>query len=68
MGIDVTYSQYMPENPINHGINMFSICCDISAILIAFKVYVLQEDDSNNTALGVFNQLVKESGLTRVIM
>ena len=66
MGIDVTYSQYMPENPINHGINMFSICCDISAILICFKVYVGQEDDSDNTSLGIFDELVKEAGITSV--
>ena len=43
---------------------MFSICCALSTILIGFKVYVGQEDDSDNTALGICEGLVKEAGLT----
>ena len=42
MGRAVTYFQYMPENPIKHGITVFDICCAISEILIGLKLYVGQ--------------------------
>ena len=54
----------MPEIPTKNGINVFAICCAFSTILIGFKFYVVQEDYPNNTALGIFDELVKESGIT----
>ena len=38
MGRAITYVQYMPTKPINHVINVFSIYCAISTILLGFKV------------------------------
>ena len=64
MGRAATYVQYMPAKLINHDIKVFSICCDISAIVLGLKVYVGQEDDYDNTALGMCDELVKESGIT----
>ena len=49
---------------MKHGIKVFDICCDIYKILIGFKVYVGQEDDSDNTSLGIFDEPVKGAGLT----
>ena len=59
MGKAISYIQYVPEKPIKHGIKVFAICCDIYAILLCFKVYIGQKNDSNNTALVIFGELVK---------
>ena len=56
----------MPAKPIKHGIKMFDICCALSAILLGFKVYVGQEEDSNYIDLGIYGELVKEAGTTSV--
>ena len=61
---DVTYVQYISAKPIKHGIKVFAIFCALSTIILGFKVYVGQEDDSNNTALGICDDMVKEAGLT----
>ena len=62
----ITYVQYMPEKSIKHGIKVFDICCALSTILLGFKVYVGQEGNSDNTALGICDDLVKEAGLNSV--
>ena len=54
----------MRAKPIKHGIKVFAIFCALSTIILGFKVYVGQEDDSNNTALGICDDMVKEAGLT----
>ena len=59
MGRDVIYVQNMPANPITHGIKVFSICCSLSERLLGFKIYVGQEDDSDNTSLVICDYLVK---------
>ena len=64
MGRAITYVQYMPAKPINHGIKLFAICCDISTIILGLKVYVVQEGDSYNTDLEICDEMVKEAGLT----
>ena len=38
MGRAITYIQYVPAKPINHGIKVFAICCALYTILIGFKV------------------------------
>ena len=63
-GRAITYVQYMPAKPIKHDIKVFDICCALSTILLGFKVYIGQEDDYYNTALGIFDELVKEAGIT----
>ena len=64
MGRSVIYVQYMPVNPIKYGIKVFAFCCTIYTIIIGFKVYVGQEDDSDKTALVICDDLVKEAGIT----
>ena len=66
MGRAVIYVQYIPENLIKHVIKESAICCDLSAILLGFKVYVVQEDDPDNAFLGFFDDMVKESGIISV--
>ena len=53
MGRAISYVQYMSAKPIKHGIKVFALCCDFSAIILSFKVYVGKEDDSNGKAIGV---------------
>ena len=61
----VGYVQYTPAKPIKHGIKVFAVCCAISAVILAFEVFVGKEDeDRDNTALGVCDQLVKDVELT----
>ena len=63
----ISFVQYMPEKPIKHGINLFVIYFVLSTILLCFKVYLIQEEYSDNTALGIFDDLVKEARLTSAI-
>ena len=65
MGKAIPYVQYMPTKSIKHGIKVFAICCAISTIIIVFKVYVGQYNDSDNIALGICDELVKEAGVTK---
>ena len=64
MGRSITYVKYMPEKLIKHGIKVFAICCDLSTIILGLKFYVGQEDNSDKTALGICDDMVKEAGLT----
>jgi hypothetical protein len=65
MGRAVTYVQYMPAKPIKHGIKVFCLCCAVSAVLLAFEVYVGKDDESkDNLALAVCDRLVDDAGLT----
>ena len=61
MGRAITYVQYMPAKPIKHGIKVFALCCAVSAIILAFKVYVGKEDDSDGTAAA--DELCVDAGL-----
>ena len=45
MGRAITYVQYMPAKPINHGIKVFSICCALSTVILGSEVYFFQDDD-----------------------
>ena len=56
----ITYIQYMPAKQINNGIKVFAIFGSLSTILLGFKVCVGQQDDSDNTALLISGELVKE--------
>ena len=65
MGRAVSYVQYMPAKPIKHGIKVFALCCAISAVLLAFEVYVGKDDPTkDNSALAVCDRLVKDADLT----
>ena len=62
----VSYVQYMPQNPIKHGINLFSLYYGYTAVLLLFVVYVGEEDDSNNSALKFCNKLSVDAVITSV--
>ena len=66
MGRVVSYVQYMPQNPIKHGINLFSLYYGYTAVLLLFVVYVGEEDDSNNSALKVCEKLCIDTGIKSV--
>ena len=46
-------------------IKVFALCCDVSAIILAFKVYVGKEDDYDGSAVGICDGLVDDAGLTK---
>ena len=64
MGRAISYVQYMPDKPIKHGIKVFALCCAFSAVILAFKVYIGKEDDTDGTTVGVCNDLCIDAGLT----
>ena len=64
MGRAISYVQYMPAKPIKHGIKVFALCCAVSAVILAFKVYVGKEDDSDGSAAAVCDELCVDAGLT----
>ena len=64
MGRAISYVQYMPAKPIKHGIKVFALCCVVSAVILAFKVYVGKEDDSDGFAAAVCDELCVDAGLT----
>ena len=54
----------MPAKPVEHGIKVYALCCALSAVVIAFFVYVGKEDNLDGSAVAVCNELVVEAGLT----
>ena len=64
MGRAISYVQYMLAKPIKHGIKVFVLCCAVSALILAFKVYVEKEDDSNISVAAVCDELCVDAGLT----
>ena len=64
MGRAISYVQYMPAKPIKHGIKVFAICCGVSGVLLAFRVYTGKEDeDFDWSALNVCVWLCKAASL-----
>ena len=59
IGRSVTYVKYMTGKSIKHGIKVFAICCALYVILLGIKVYIVQEDDSDNTDMGICGELIK---------
>ena len=59
----ISYVQYMPAKPIKHGIKVFALCCAVSAVILAFKVYAEKEADSNGSAAAVCDELCVDTGL-----
>jgi hypothetical protein len=43
MGRAIVWVQYMPANPIKHGIKVFCVCCAISGIMLAYNIYCGKE-------------------------
>ena len=64
MGRAISYVQYMPTKPIKHGIKFFALCCALSAVILAFKVYVGKEDDSDGSAAAVCDELCESLACT----
>jgi len=38
-GRAVAFIQYMPAKPIKHGIEVFCLCCAVTAVMLAFMSY-----------------------------
>ena len=62
----VAFVQYMPAKPIKHGIKVFCVCCAVSGIMLAYKVYCGNKDKkTDGTSVQVCDRLVKEAELTK---
>jgi hypothetical protein len=48
MGHAIAWVQYMPAKPIMHGIKVFCICCAVSGIMLAFKIYCGKDDKTTD--------------------
>jgi hypothetical protein len=44
MGRTIAWVQYMLAKPIKHGLKVFCICCAISGIMLAYKIYCGKDD------------------------
>ena len=66
MGRAVIYVQYMPAKPIKLSIKLFALCCAVSLVLLAYKVYVGKEEDEYHLVVNICNNLIFDSGLTGV--
>ena len=65
-GRAVAFVQYVPANPIKHGIKFFCVCCAVSGIMLACEVYCGNKDEkTDGTSVQVCDRLVKEAELTR---
>ena len=56
----------MPAKPIKHDIKVFCVCCAVSGIMLAYKVYCGNKDKkTDGTSVQVCDRLVKEAELTK---
>ncbi|KAL7534750.1 hypothetical protein ACHAWF_004938 [Thalassiosira exigua] len=58
-GKSVMFVQYMPVNPIKHGIKVFAICCANTGYIYGFYVYCGKEFD-NCTATEIIKRLLEQ--------
>ena len=66
MGRAVSYIQYLSEKLIKHGIKVYTIYCVIYTVVLGFKIFFGKEDELDNTALNVYNELCKKAGLNGI--
>ncbi len=67
MGRAIAWVQYMPAKPIKHGIKVFCICCAISGIMLAYKIYCGKDDKTTDGMMVTLcDNLLQTAGLTGV--
>jgi hypothetical protein len=65
MGRAIAWVQYMPAKPIKHGIKVFCVCCAVSGIMLAYKVYCGKVDKkTDGTVISLCDNLLQKAGLT----
>ena len=63
-GRAISFIQYMPKNPIKHGIKVFALCCAYTGYLLSFEVYLGKEvETTDNSALQVVDRLINKADL-----
>ena len=61
----IAWVHYMPAKPIKHGIKVFCICCAISVIMLAYKIYCGKDNKTTDGAtVTLCNSLLQTAGLT----
>ena len=67
-GRAVAFIQYMPAKPIKHGIKVFCLCCAVTAVMLAFKVYCGKDNNkTDNTMVDICERLIHKAGLAQNI-
>ena len=67
-GRAVAFIQYMPAKPIKHGIKVFCLCCAVTAVMLAFKVYCGKDNNkTDNTMVDICEMLIHKAGLAQNI-
>jgi hypothetical protein len=65
MGRAIAWVQYMPAKPIKHGIKVLCVCCAVSGIMLAYKVYCGKGDKKmGGTVISLCDNLLQKAGLT----
>ena len=57
--------QYCPVKPIKHGIKVFCLCCAYTGIVLAFKVYLGKEEETDGSALAICLWLCEKADLLK---
>lgn len=65
MGETVEYVQYMLVKPIKHGIKVYSLCCAVSNMMLASKVYTGSLDGMPKRTGGICDELAQQADLTK---
>jgi hypothetical protein len=66
MGRAIAWVQYMLAKPIKHSIKVFCICCAISVIMLAYKIYCGKDvKTTDGTTVTFCNDLLQMACLTR---
>ena len=65
MGRAVTFVQYIPSKAIRHGIQVYTLCCAVLAILLAYQVYTAKEDERDNLATEICYRLCRSGCITK---
>jgi hypothetical protein len=65
MGRAIAWVQYMPAKLIKHGIKVFCVCCAVSGIMLAYKVYCGKGGKkTDGTVVSLCDNLLQKAGLT----
>ena len=66
MGKAISFVQYMPLKPINHGIKVFAVCCLYTGYLLGYKVYLGKDyQRDGGSAIQVVDRLITNAGFTQ---
>jgi hypothetical protein len=63
MGQAVELVQYILTKPIKHGIKVYTLCCRISGIMVAWNIYTGSEKGVANSTTKICSDLARSANL-----